>query len=152
MDIEKEIISLENKNQRLENKCENIFDQLTELRTVIQEIYSDSSKSERFLCQEMLKISKRLEDMAKSINSSNTTHLNFSPHVNPKITQSPTIISDNSEKIPSVEDSNKKDFFKFDLKKIVTIGVSAIVGFIVIVGLVSMFVFKLIDIFGSLLN
>jgi len=152
MDYEDKIASLEVKNKRLEGKCDNIFDQITELRTTIQEIYGDTSKSERFLCHEMLELSKRLEEIAKQVSPS-ATNVTVSPQINPSINQNPTITSPTAVASPLKQpEEKKKGLFGFSLDNMITLGVASVVGLIILTGLLSMFLFKLFAIFGGLFN
>lgn len=150
-DLEKQIATLNEKNLSLEKQCDNIFDQLTEIRTTIQEIYGESHKSERFLCKEMLKISKRLEEMSKDINYKENI-VNVSPQINPIINQNPTITSTKNICNPSEEKNKKKLLLFNDDDSTFKIIISAIIGFLVLLGIISVFIFKLIYFITEMFN
>lgn len=154
-DLEKQVLILTEQNKHLENKCNNIFDQLTEIRTTIQEIYGENHRNERFLCREMLKISQRLEEMAKNINSAAnivTVSPQISPQINPCINQNPAITSTEQIDNPPKEKEHKNILSLNDDEGIFKIGISAIVGFLALLGIISIFLFKLIYFITEMFN
>jgi len=143
---------LEEKIKQLETKCENVFNQLTDLRTVIQSLYGETSRSERFLSHEILKMSQRVEQIAKQVRPENTT-INISP----QISQNPNSESSSSKVIDppittTASDKPQKSMFDFDLQNMMTVGISAIIGLIILVGLVATFLIKLFSIFNDMFN
>lgn len=141
MNYSNKISELESRNKELEHKCDNIYDQLTELRTKIQDIYGDMSKNERFLCHEMLKISERIEKLAKEIDPHNT-NINVSPSINQTSSINNSIYDTPT---PSKEKENiLQKSFNFNSKSILMIIFFSLVGFFAIVGFIVVTIFQIL--------
>ena len=132
---------LNEKVSQLEKNCENIYDQITELRTTIQEIYSEISQSDRFHAQELLSLSSRLEDMAKHFsNNSKNSNSQYIPPApsNINVTMSPNInptmqnFQERQEKQEKEEKFSLLTFLNLDIKSVVfflIVGILVVIGF-----------------------
>jgi len=58
---------LDERIKNLDEKCNHLCDQISEIRTIIQEIYGEMSTSERALYQRILELSSRLENSVLNI-------------------------------------------------------------------------------------
>lgn len=135
------------KISNLKGECNRLYDQITELRTTIQEVYGEIAESDRFFTAELLRVSERLENMAKDL--SGITHkTNNSPDhlvvkVNP-ITNVNSTVSDSQ----NITDEAKKEESSINYldKKSISIAIAVLIGFFVSVGALCLFVYKIINV------
>lgn len=115
MDLETKLILLEERNKHFEERCNNIYEQITELRTSVQQLYCESSKNNRAVFEEILELSKKIEKLAKE------DDLNKASSNPPKA----------------------RSWLGLDFDNMMTVGIAGIIGFLVIIGIIAMFFFKL---------
>jgi hypothetical protein len=144
---DEKITKLQEQNKRLEDRCNNAFDQITELRTIIQEIYGANAKSERFICHEILRISGRLDELAKQVRPGDTTIT-----VSPSITQNPSSNSTSSANAPLKEEEKKRTILGFEIENMMTAVIALIVGGTMLLGLAAMIILKLYSFYSGILN
>ena len=134
---------LHEKVKQLEKNCENIYDQITDLRTTVQEIYGEISQSDRFYAEKLLNFSERLEEMAKYVSTSSKNlnpsslppniTLTVSPNINPTLHNSQDNSSINKENSEKEKKESILDFLNLDIKSFFFF---LIVGILVVIGLI----------------
>jgi regulator of replication initiation timing len=139
---------IDGKIKNIESELDYIYNQITELRTTIQEIYGEIISNNKNFYSEMIKISERLEDMSKYIANFATEnsgkkeiHFDVSPitTINPIITNTNTN-TQNENKKEKEEDSDYKRYFS---KKYIYIAITALLGFFISVGTISLIAYKI---------
>jgi len=155
--------SLEEKLKEVADDCDDLYKQITEIRNTIQEMYGEILESGRFQANQLLRMSERLESMAKDIykNSGQGNGPSIEVHVNPEI--NPVI--DNSNRVSSEGDNNsvsekpktekKKKFFdikKMSMKEMIFYISSVILGIAVVIGGVGFSFYKLFDLVSKFMG
>jgi regulator of replication initiation timing len=146
---EKNLI-MDEKFKNLESNCDHLYNQITELRTTVQEIYGEIAESDRFVCKELFRLSERLETMAKEISKipRNGEPAKTIVKFNPTTNISPTMT--NEQNIEAEKQEEKKSLFSYLNSKTISISIAIFVGFLAIVGTVCIFVYKAMDFFNLL--
>ena len=150
--------SLEEKLREVSDDCNDLYKQITEIRNTIQEMYGEILESGRFQADQLLRMSERLENMAKDIykNSSKegaSIKVNVNPSINPTMDNSSKNNSnENSRKKEKTEEKKLFDIKKMSLKEMVFFFSSLIVGVVVVIGGLSFTLYKLYSIIMNLLG
>jgi predicted nuclease with TOPRIM domain len=125
--VEKNIKSLlDEKIKSISDDCDDLYKQITELRNTVQEIYGEIAESNRFQSGQLLKMSERLENLAKEI----------------------------SEATNEKGEDGKKDgvdLTNLGLKQMIAVFSAIAVGVLIVVGGVALTLFKVADILKGLL-
>ena len=148
--------SLEEKLKEVAQDCDDLYNQITEIRNTIQEMYGEILESGRFQSTQLLKMSERLESMAKDIykNSNHEGH-SISVSVSPEISSSNNVGS--TVGVPPEKEEEKKDdgnklldIKKMSLKEMVFYISSGLMGVIAVLGGVLFMMYKILPLFINL--
>lgn len=137
----------------LKSECDRLYDQITELRTTVQEIYGEMAESDRFFATELLRISERLEFMAKDIYGITKKAGSTSPEVvvavSPTTNINPTMTN---SQIVKEDKKNLKDDEEVKLidKKSISVVIAVVLGFFAAIGTLLMFVWRILSLLSLL--
>jgi len=141
---------VDEKISSLKTECDHLYDQITELRTTVQEIYGEMAESDRFFTKELFRISERLEAMAKEISSipiKNSSGKSVVVKVSPTTNISPTM-----ENVQMPEFKKEESGFLFNsFGKSPSIWVAIFIGFFAVVGAFCIFVYKIMSLLQFLI-
>lgn len=139
---------VDEKITHLKSDCDNLYNQITELRTTVQEIYGEIAESDRFFTIELLRLSERLEHMSKDISgitkSSGNAPESIVVKVNPTTNINPTMNNTQA----TTEDQCQKDTEPVSIidKKAVSISIAIFLGFFIAIGTLFLFAYKIMSI------
>jgi hypothetical protein len=143
---------LEHKIDSIAEECGDLYDQITELRTSIQEIYSELAQSNRFQSEQLMKMSERLEGMALKVMS---LHSNREEASSIDITMNPTISSEannnNIEKSSKEKENTSLDVSNLSIKQMMVVFSGVILGVVILLGGVAFTLFKMWDLIKGVL-
>ncbi|MFW5890964.1 MAG: hypothetical protein ACOCUI_01995 [bacterium] len=150
MDLQSKLLIIEQKIKILEEKDACIFNQLTELRTIIQSIYNDNSQNNRYCAESINKVNNRIDNLYNKISEKeNTTNFNLSSQINPNMSHDSSNHSSKSE--PKDPSKDKKNLFGMNFEVIVGIFFAGALGLIILIGIISIIIYKIFSALESVI-
>jgi DNA repair ATPase RecN len=150
--------TLNEKLKEVADDCDDLYNQITEIRNTIQEMYGEILESGRFQANQLLRMSERLENMAKDIYK-NSKHevpsieVNVNPEINSNMNNTVNSKENEEFKEELKEDEDKPfDIKKLSLKEMIFYISCALIGVLVVIGGVVISLYKFIPMLLNLLN